>query len=193
VDTSADVGLAVITSESSIGSGLRRIDMTVGESADHLVRRQMGVLQELARELGVQPGQVPGRVADLRRAARDAEREIERLRDEVRLAHVRGSNGGPRRRQASVPLILEQVPAGGRDDLRGWADRYLEALGGSGIVAVVDESNFVVKVSKDLAGAHPATGLASLLGRGGGRPELAQGRLTKPVADAFNEVEASLQ
>jgi alanyl-tRNA synthetase len=193
VDTSADVGLAMITSESSIGSGLRRIDMTVGESADRLVRRQTTVLNEVSRSLGVPPEQVPARVADLRREVREAQREIERLRDEVRTAHVRGSNGGPRRRQASVPLILEQVPAGGRDDLRGWADRYLEALGGTGVVAVADEANFAIKVSRDLSSAHPAKGLAPLLGRGGGSPEFAQGRLTKPVADAFNEVEASLQ
>jgi alanyl-tRNA synthetase len=193
VDTSADVGLAMITSESSIGSGLRRIDMTVGESADRLVRRQTTVLNEVSRSLGVPPEQVPARVADLKREVREAQREIERLRDEVRTAHVRGSNGGPRRRQASVPLILEQVPAGGRDDLRGWADRYLEALGGTGVVAVADEANFAIKVSRDLSSAHPAKGLAPLLGRGGGSPEFAQGRLTKPVADAFNEVEASLQ
>jgi alanyl-tRNA synthetase len=193
VDTSADVGLALITSESSIGSGLRRIDLTVGESADRLVRRQTVVLNEVARSLGVPPEQVPARVADLRREVREAQREIERLRDEVRTAHVRGSNGGPRRRRASVPLILEQVPAGGRDDLRGWADRYLEALGGSGVVAVADEANFAIKVSRDLSAAHPARDLAPLLGRGGGSPEFAQGRLTKPAADAFNEVEASLQ
>jgi alanyl-tRNA synthetase len=193
VDTSADVGLALITSESSIGSGLRRIDLTVGESADRLVRRQTATLNEVARGLGVPIEQVPARVADLRRDLRESQREIERLRDEVRTAHVRGPNGGPQRRTARVPLILEQVPAGGRDDLRGWADRYLEALGGSGVVAVADEANFAIKVSRDISSAHPARELANLLGKGGGSPEFAQGRLTKPVVDAFNEVEASLQ
>ncbi|HEY4028045.1 MAG TPA: alanine--tRNA ligase, partial [Candidatus Dormibacteraeota bacterium] len=193
VETTADVGLALITSEASTGQGLRRIDMTVGEAADRLVRRQLTALGEAARSLGVPAEQVPARVADLRRALREAERAVERLRDEVRTAHVRGSNGGPRRRPASVPLILEQVPAASAGDLRGWADRYLEALGGSGVVAVANESNFVVKVSRDLAQLHPARGLAPLLGQGGGKDELAQGRLTKPAVEAFNEVEASLQ
>ncbi|HSR25549.1 MAG TPA: alanine--tRNA ligase, partial [Candidatus Eisenbacteria bacterium] len=193
VETSADVGLALITSEFSIGRGIRRIDMTVGESADRLVRRQMAVLAEAARSLGVPAEHVPQRVADLRRELRDAEREVERLRDDVRAARVRGSNGGPRRRPASVPLILEQVPAGDDRDLRGYADRYLEALGGSGVVAVANESNFVIKVSRDLAARHPAKGMVPLLGDGGGRDEMAQGRLTKSVADAFDEVEASLQ
>ena len=69
-----------------------------GESADRLVRRQMGVLSEVARSLGVPSEQVASRVAELRRDLREAEREIERLRDEVRVAHVRGgSSGGPRR------------------------------------------------------------------------------------------------
>jgi alanyl-tRNA synthetase len=193
VETSADVGLALITSEFSIGRGIRRIDMTVGESADRLVRRHLAVLAEASRRLGVPADQVARRAADLRRELRVAEREIEQLRDEVRVARVRGVNGGPRRRPASVPLILEQVPAGDARDLRGYADRFLEALGGSGVVAVANESNFVIKVSRDLAARHPAQGLVPLLGEGGGKDEMAQGRLTKSVADAFNEVEASLQ
>jgi hypothetical protein len=85
------------------------------------------------------------------------------------------------------------VPAAGRDDLRGWADRYLDALGGSGVVAVVGGENFVIKVSRDLAGQYPATRLVPLLGRGGGRDDLAQGSLTRPALEAFHEVEAALR
>lgn len=194
VATSADVGLALIKSESSIGRGLRRIDMTVGEAAEAFVRRQLNVLDDVARSLGVPSDQVGGRVAELRRELREAEREVERLRDELRLVRVRGVDGGPRRRPARVPLVLEEVPAAGPDDLRGYADRFLEALGGRGVVVVANDAQFVVKVSTDLAGDYPAQSLVPLLGRGGGgRAELAQGRLTKPAMAAFNEVEASLQ
>jgi alanyl-tRNA synthetase len=193
VASTADVGLAVITGESSIGQGVRRLDMTVGETAEALVRRRLGALDELARALGVPVEQVPGRVAELRRDLRESGRQVERLRDELRTARVQGPDGGPRRRPARVPLILEQVPAGGQDDLRGYADRYLEVLGGRGVVAVANDANFVVKVSRDLAGELPARGLAPLLGRGGGSDQMAQGRLDRPAAEAFTEVEASLQ
>ena len=118
-------------------------------------------------------------MAELRRELRESERQLERLRDELRSAHVRGANSGPRRREASVPLVLEEVPADGADDLRGWADRFLEFLGGSGVVVVSSGSNFAIKVSRDMAERHPATGLAPLLGRGGGRPEMAQGKGTR--------------
>jgi alanyl-tRNA synthetase len=193
VGTSADVGLALIVSEFSIGKGLRRIELIVGEAAEALVRRQLATLRELGAMLGVAPEQVAGRVTELRRELKEAGREIESLRDQLQLAHVRGSNGGPRRRQARVPLIAQEVPAVGQDDLRGYADRYLEVLGGSGVVAVANSSNFVIKVSRDLSGQHPATGLVPLLGRGGGKPELAQGRLTRPALQAFNELEATLK
>jgi len=193
VTTSADVGLVLITGESSIGQGLRRLDVTVGEAAEALVRRQLATLNELARGLGVPVDQVPARAAELRKELREAGRQVERLRDELRSARVRGVDGGPRRRPARVPLILEEVPARGQDDLRGYADRYLEVLGGRGVVAVANDANFVVKVSRDLAGELPAKGLAPLLGRGGGSDQLAQGRLTRPVTEAFTEVEASLQ
>ncbi len=193
VSNSADVGPALITSESSIGQGLRRIDMTVGEPAESLVRRRLGQLGALARSLGVPVDQAEARVAEIRRELKESERQLERLRDELRAAHLKGAQGGPRRREASVPLALEEVPADGDHDLRGWADRFLEFLGGSGVVVVSSADNFVVKVSRDLAGQHPATGLVPLIGRGGGRPEMAQGKLTKPAPEAFDLVEAALK
>jgi alanyl-tRNA synthetase len=193
VPNTADVGVAVITSEQSIGQGLRRLDLTAGGAAEQLIRRRLGQLGAVARTLGVPPDQVQARVGELRRDLREAERQLERLRDELRTAHVRGAQSGPRRREASVPLVLEQVPADGADDLRGWADRFLESLGGSGVVVVSSGPNFAIKVSRDMAEQHPATGLAPLLGRGGGRPELAQGRLTRPLTEAFELVEAALK
>jgi len=193
VGTSADVGFALIASEFSIGKGLRRIKLIVGDAAEALVRRQLATLGELGVMLGVAPEQVATRVTELRRELKEAGREIGSLREQLQQALVRGSNGGPRRRPARVPLIAQEVPAAGQDDLRGYADRYLEVLGGSGVVAVANGSNFVIKVSRDLAGLHPATGLVPLLGRGGGKPELAQGRLTKPAPQAFNELEATLK
>ncbi|MDQ6792413.1 MAG: alanine--tRNA ligase [Candidatus Dormibacteraeota bacterium] len=193
VSNSADVGPALITSESSIGQGLRRIDMTVGEPAESLLRRRLGQLGALARSLGVPADQAEARVAEIRRELKESERQLERLRDELRAAHLKGAQGGPRRREASVPLALEEVPADGGHDLRGWADRFLEFLGGSGVVVVSSADNFVVKVSRDLAGLHPATGLVPLIGRGGGRPEMAQGKLTKPAPEAFDLVEAALK
>ncbi|MBO0702661.1 MAG: alanine--tRNA ligase, partial [Candidatus Dormibacteraeota bacterium] len=99
---------------------------------------------------------------------------------------------GPKLRKARVPLVLEAVHADSIDDLRGWADRYLEVMGGSGVVGVANDSSFVLKVSRNLVSDVQANKLASLMGRGGGRPEMAQGRLEHPAQEAFRALEEAL-
>ncbi|MDQ6637207.1 MAG: alanine--tRNA ligase [Candidatus Dormibacteraeota bacterium] len=192
--SSAEVGMAIVTGESSVGQGLRRIDLTVGESAEELVWLRLGQLQQAGRVLGVAPGDVASKAEQLRREQRRLEREMARLRDELRTVSIRGAGAsGPSRRQARLPLVMEQVSAEGMEDLRGWADRYLEQLGGSGVVAVADGTSFVIKVSRDLAQENPANELAQVLGRGGGQPQLAQGRLAGDVGKAFAALAARLQ
>ena len=191
VASSADVGATVILSQSSVAAGVRRIDLVAGEAADELVRRRLSQQNELARGLGVSPDQLPRRVAELRAELREKDRAIAGLREELRSARVRGPEGGPRKVEARVPLLMETVAADGMDDLRGYADRYLEALGGSGVVAVVGGDSFVIKVSRDLD--INAKELTEHFGRGGGTPALAQGRMTKPLADAFKELAEALR
>ena len=184
VENSADVGTAVIAAETSIGSGLRRIDLVVGEAAEELVRQRLGQLGELARSLGVPPDDIGRRLGELRTQLRESEKRIRELQDEVRQARVGGSAGGPHRAAGTrVPLITEEVAARGQDDLRAWADRYLESLGGRGVVAVTSGGRYVLKVSRDLA--VDAVALKSALGPGGGPPHLVQGKLESAPADAF--------
>ena len=78
--TTADVGPVLITSESSVGQGLRRIDMTVGEAAERLIQRRLAQLGQVAGTLGVAPDAVVERVMGLRRELREAERQVERWR-----------------------------------------------------------------------------------------------------------------
>lgn len=192
--TSADVGPFVVLSEGSIGQGLRRLDVAAGLAAEDLVARRLAGAARVGQALGVRPDQVPERVDALRGELRQAERQSVRLRQELRDARIGGADGsGPARRRARVPLVLERVDADGIDDLRGYAERYLEAIGGSGVVGVANDANFVIKVSRNLAEEVDARHLVQLMGKGGGRPELAQGKLGRPLPEAFQEVEAALR
>src|SRR5438045_4362945 len=82
VKNTADIGTAVIVSETSIGSGLRRIDMVVGEAADELVERDRELISELARSLKVSPEQLPERVERLRGQLKELPRGGERVREQ---------------------------------------------------------------------------------------------------------------
>ncbi len=187
VRSTADVGPAVILGESSIGSGLRRIDMVAGEAADRVIARRLGQLSDLARTLGVQPDQAGDRLLQLHAQLREADRQLRRLQDDLRQARVGAGGGGPRPvTGTTVPLITERVTATGPDDLRAWADRYLEALGGRGVVVVTSDGRYVLKVSRDLG--VDANRLKDALGPGGGPPHLVQGRLANGEEAAFQRL-----
>jgi len=190
VKNTADIGTAVIVSESSIGSGLRRIDMVVGEAADELVRHDRELLSELAKSFNASPEQLPDRVRALRAQVKESERELEKLRDQLRSARV-GGKDGLAVKHGRVDYVAETVDASSIEELRSYADRYLERVK-SGVVTLVAGDKFVIKVSNDLVPQYDATRLKELFGTGGGRPQLVSGKLTVPAAEAFKRLDEAL-
>ncbi|HVB78152.1 MAG TPA: alanine--tRNA ligase [Candidatus Nitrosotalea sp.] len=191
VENSADVGPVVLTAQSSVGAGVRRIEFLAGLAAEEFIERRLRIAAETARDLGVPAERARERVSELRAEVRALERQIAQLVEQNRSARL-AEPGHAQRRAARVPLIMEEVPASGIDDLRGWADRYLEVLGGHGVVAVANSDNFVIKVSRDLSQDVSAERLGRVLGRGGGRPEMAQGRLERGLREAFAALQEEL-
>jgi alanyl-tRNA synthetase len=190
VENTADIGTAVIVSEASIGSGLRRIDMVVGEAADELVRRDRDLLSDLARSFNASPDQLPDRIQALRAQLKDAERGLAKLRDQVRTARVGGADG-LLVKHGRVDYVAESVDASTVEELRAYADRYLERVK-SGVVTLVAGDKFVIKVSNDLVPEFDATRLKELFGTGGGRPQLVSGKLTVSPEEAFRRLEEAL-
>jgi alanyl-tRNA synthetase len=190
VTNTADIGPVVILSDSSIGSGLRRIDMVVGEAADDLIERQRRLVVDLARSFNTTPGQVPERVQALRAQLKEAEQRLKALSDELRTAQVRGGDG-VEVKQGKVPFVTETVKASSPAELAAYADRYLELVK-SGVVTVVAGDMFVIKVSNDLTSEYDATRLAGLLGTGGGQKHLARGKLSGTADEAFKRIEQEL-
>src|SRR5205823_12078593 len=118
VKNTADIGTAVIVSESSIGSGLRRIDMVVGEAADELVHRDRELLTTLAKSFNVSPEELPRRIEAMRAQLKEAERERERLRQD------RIGGDGMSVKHGKVDYVTESVDATNVDELKSYADRY---------------------------------------------------------------------
>jgi alanyl-tRNA synthetase len=190
VTNTADIGTAVIISESSIGSGLRRIDMVVGEAADELVRRDRDLLTELARSFNTTPDQLPARVQALRAQLKETEQRLKAMSEELRGAKVKGADG-MQVKQGKVPFVTETVNASSPSELAAYADRYMDVVK-SGVVTVVAGDMFVIKVSKDLTSEYDAARLAGLLGTGGGQKHLARGKLNGSPTEAFKRLEEAL-
>jgi alanyl-tRNA synthetase len=191
VTNTADIGPVVILSDSSIGSGLRRIDMVAGEAADELIWRERRLVSDLARSFNATAGHVPERVQALRAQLKESEQRLKVLSDELRTAKVSGGDGVVVK-QGKVPFVMETVKASGPSELAAYADRYLELVK-SGVVTVVAGDMFVIKVSKDLTSEFDAARLASLLGTGGGQKHLARGKLNGSANEAFKRLEEALR
>jgi alanyl-tRNA synthetase len=183
VRSTGDIGLFLITSEASVASGIRRIEATTGHQSLERALRFKSTSEHLARSLHVNADQIVTAVAEQTERLRGAERDVERLR--VDLASLRLSGGAHDIETIDgVKAIITRVDAPNRDALLKIGDRLRDQVG-SGVVVLgtlLDgQPALVAMVTKDAVSAGLDAGkliraiVPVIGGRGGGRPELAQG------------------
>lgn len=88
VGETGDVGLFLITSESSVGAGLRRIEAVTGRGAYQLVQRRLRSLGEAAALLDTSPDLVPEKTKSMTEESVDTRKQISILRREVDLYKI---------------------------------------------------------------------------------------------------------
>jgi alanyl-tRNA synthetase len=187
VHNSAQIGPVTILGESSVGSGVRRVEAYVGlESFKHLAKER-ALMAGLASSLKVPSEEVPARVANLVERLKAAEKEIERTRlASARAAAVNAAAGA--QRIGNVRLVAQRMSAGmSAADLRSLVGDIRGKLGSDpAVVALIAEGEggsvpYAIAANpaaqdlglrandlvKQLAGAVD--------GRGGGKADLAQG------------------
>jgi alanyl-tRNA synthetase len=187
VHNSAQIGPVTILGESSVGSGVRRVEAYVGlESFKHLAKER-ALMAGLASSLKVPSEEVPARVANLVERLKAAEKEIERNRlANARAAAANAAAGAER--IGNVRVVAQRMSAGmTAADLRSLVGDIRGKLGNDpAVVALIAEGD---KDSVPYAiAANPAAQdlgirandlvkqLAGAVdGRGGGKADLAQG------------------
>src|SRR5689334_24677852 len=186
VHNSAQIGPVTILGESSVGSGVRRVEAYVGLDSFRYLAKERALMAGLASSLKVPSEDVPARVATLVERLKVAERELDR----ARLANARaaaadaaaGAEQGGR-----VRVVAQRMTGVSAADLRSLVGDVKGKLGSEpGVVALVGEGEgdavpFVVAVNpaaQDLglsAGDLVKVLGGPLNGRGGGKADLAQG------------------
>ena len=200
---SGQIGGFLITSERSIGSGMRRIEALTGDGADAWVAGRLELLQRVGSVAGATALEaLPDRVAALQ----------DELKEAKRRARAGAGSAIPKAAQLAalaspvapgVALVTFGGPFESIEVMKG-AARDLRGLLPSGVIALgldADEPQIFVTVSADLverglaAGALVQRAVARFDGRGGGRPEMAQGKGTRRdgLAAALDEVRQAIQ
>ena len=183
---SGQLGVVKLLGESSIGSGVRRVEALVGGDAYRFLAREHLLVAQLTDMLKVRPEQLPERVNDMVEKLRVAEKEIQQVRVAQLLASA-ASLAQSAQDVGGVSLVAHQaVGVNGGDartlalDVRGRMPADVPAV--VAIVGVSDNKPAIVVALNDAArerglsaGDLVRAACAEVGGKGGGKPDLAQG------------------
>ena len=194
-----DVGVFRIRSESAVAANVRRIEALTGEAALRHDRKRDAQLRDAAAILKVSPDKIVNRIGRLLEEAREKDREIESLKGRLLteksadiLQGVRKING--------ISVVAKELEADTPRELREAVDRIKDQLG-SGIVLLGAKAKgkamIICSVTQDLTDQLNAgqiiRKLSSIVGgKGGGRPDMAQGGGDKPekLGEALDTIDS---
>ena len=207
VRATGDIGALLITEESGVAAGVRRIEAVTGLGAYELFRKSVDELNAARALAGA--GSLPQWIDAQSKTLSRLQKENQQLKTKLALG---GGGGGAqdddRIEIAGATLIARQVNDVDSESLRTLADTLKSRLK-SGVVVLAapmpeGKVSLVVTVTPDLAKKAPAGQLVKTLapivgGGGGGRPDFAQaggkdaGKITELLAAAQKELTRLLQ
>ena len=203
VDNTAKVGLFKIVSESSVASGVRRIECVTGNGVIALLLEKDKLLADTAKELKAQNvADLPARASQIQGELHTAKREIDALNSKLagsKLDTILASAV----EVGSVKLVTAKLDDMQVDAVRTLGDEIKANY--PNVVAVLaavngDKLNFVAAAGKDAvaAGAHAGKLVGAVAavtgGKGGGRPDgaMAGGRDIAKVDEALSSAQTIL-
>nr|WP_301127657.1 alanine--tRNA ligase [Demequina sp. SYSU T00b26]MDN4472783.1 alanine--tRNA ligase [Demequina sp. SYSU T00b26] len=206
VEHSSQVGMVAVSSESSVGSGSRRIEAFVGYEAFEQLAAERALVSELTSTLKVQPGELKGRIEKLVERVAEAEKQLAGYRAQA-MRDAAASLVDTAKDVSGVRLVAhESDVAGDSDDLRTLVTDVRARLGESApaVVAataaiggrpqIVVGTNQAARDAGIRAGDLVKVAAGVLGGGGGGKPDLAQGggQDATRIGAALEAIEAAI-
>ena len=192
-----DIGLLKITSETGIASGVRRIEGVTGEAALDLVESNQQRLQSIACSIKSKPDNIEEKTEQLVQRNRQLEKELDALK--AKLASSAGSDLANSAQQISgINVLASQLEGADTKSLRDTVDQLKNKLAPAAIIlSAVDgeKITLIAGITKDATDKLKAGDLvfhvaSQVGGKGGGRPDMAQGGGNQPdnLENALNSV-----
>ncbi|MEA2038920.1 MAG: alanine--tRNA ligase [Thermodesulfobacteriota bacterium] len=186
-ERTGDIGLFRIVTESAVAANVRRIEAVTGETAIQYSQKQDGDLKAAASLLKAGPDNVGERIERLLKEHKAKDREIESLKATLISGKSKDLLSGVKD-IGGIKVIAQELEVSSPKDLRESADRIKDKLR-SGIIVLgarrEDTAMLICLVTKDLVDQFKAGDIIKRLstivgGKGGGRPDMAQGGGNKP-------------
>ena len=196
LERTSDVGAFIIVSEGSAAAGVRRIEAVTGRGAYELIARRFKILKQTASALKSSLDEVPNKVESLQDEVSALIKQLTAMRNEIahskldeQLENIQKVKG--------VNILAMEVPNANTDTLRTLADKFREKYPSSGIAVLATGTTVIAVLTEDLVkrGLKAGDIITAIGGRGGGRPNMAQGSLpdASKVNDALSKVAKAVE
>ncbi len=178
-NATGDIGLFKIVSEGSVAAGIRRIEAVTGFSALDLNRTKEEELKKTAGLLRIPDMNVYEKVEKLIGELKQNEKELDKIKQKAATGSV-DSILNDIAEISGVKVLAYKTSGMDMKALRGLVDKIKDKMGSGVIVlgsAVGDQAFYVAAVTKDLTSRINAGDILKAVtgGKGGGRPDMAQG------------------
>jgi len=207
VKATGEIGMLKIISESSVAAGVRRIEAVTGSGAQEYVEGLERERDEIAKILKAQPTEIKGRIEKILSELKKLQQENQDLKTGMQTR--KASDFKPViKGQRKTTTLVEKIEGLSSKALLATADMLRTQYKGNYVLILftIHEGTvrIVISVSPDLFSEKPATVDADYLmrqispivgGKGGGRPDLAQGggpdvgSLDKAIGEANRLIE----
>ena len=176
------VGNFVITGDSSIGAGLRRIEALTGPEAERYIEERLDLVDDLSQRFKAPPAEIAGRIDALEEQLAE-ERRLACAQSASRAAGVAETLADEAEQLDGVQILIARVEADSAEALRGMADRLRERMDSAFVTlgAVIGDRPQLLALATDdvvergLRADEVVKAAAAVVGGGGGgRPGLAQ-------------------
>jgi alanyl-tRNA synthetase len=184
VSRSSQIGLVSVTTESSVGSGSRRIEALVGQPGLHALHADRDIVKRLSAELKSSPEELESKVTQALSDLKAAEKKLQELEAGQVLSKV-PELAKQAKAVGSYNLLSLEVSIESSDMLRSLAMALRSELGEDSVVILGSKASgsavVVAVAGKDAVAAGAKAGqlvsVASKIlgGGGGGKPDMAQG------------------
>ncbi|MCB9094578.1 MAG: alanine--tRNA ligase [Halobacteriovoraceae bacterium] len=194
VKDTQSIGLFKILSESSLSTGVRRIEATTHETARKYLIHRSQILKEVERQLKIKPEKIENKIEALFQEIKDKNKEIEQLQDKIRSQESKNLFEKPIEITNGHNLYITNTKQDVKD-LRKIADLFVDKHP-TDILFLHSQSqnnySFVLKTNKKNKNVNLSKVIKNIWGhidgKGGGKPDMIQGSIPTQALDSFKDL-----
>jgi alanyl-tRNA synthetase len=182
VNNTRDIGLFSINFETSLSSGVRRIEAFASSAAYNYLSERSLTLSNIERELSVKGHDVLKKLKSLQSDLKDRNKVIENLNDKIQSAQGKDLFKNVESLGKDFGLVAVELKNGDPKSFRNLSDKFVESNDKDVLFLYTLESekiSYILRTNKKNKAINCSTVIKKaqelISGRGGGRPDMAQG------------------